>query len=121
MFFKKIKKTFQKLFKSSAQKIFKIIYGEIYINSSSTVENLKIHDINSKDITTFLSNNYKVYQVNFGRIYNDNVQNVAIINKNKIINGPSYQQIKGDLKGADHNVCLKIGTPRIKKNLKVEF
>ena len=114
----KIKKTFQNLFKSLAQKIFKMIYGEIYIDNSSTKVNLKIHEITNKDIITFFNKNYKVYQINFGRIYNDNVQNVAIINKNKIIEGPSYQQIEGDLKSLDHNICLKIGTPRIKKKFK---
>ena len=118
MLFKKIKKTFQNLFKFLVQKIFKMIYGEIYINNSSTIENLKIHDIKNKNIITFFSNRYKVYQINFGRIYNDNVQNVAIINKNKIIEGPSYQQIDGNLKSSDHNISLKIGTPRVKKKFK---
>ena len=118
MLFKKIKKTFQKLFKFLAQKIFKMIYGEIYIDNFSTIENLKIHDIKSKNIITFFSKNYRVYQINFGRIYNDNVQNVAIIDKNKIIEGPSYQQIDGNLKSSDHNICLKIGTPRVKKKFK---
>ena len=65
MLFKKIKKIFQNLFKFLAQKIFKMIYGEIYINNSSTIENLKIHDIKNKNIITFFSNNYKVYQINF--------------------------------------------------------
>ena len=118
MLLKKIKKISQNLFKSLAQKIFKMIYGEIYTDNFSTKENLKIHDVISKDIVTFFCNNYKVYQVNSGRIYNDNVQNVAIINKNKIIEGPSYQQIDGNLKSSDHNICLKIGTPRVKKKFK---
>ena len=118
MFFLKIKKNFQNLFKLLTQKIFKKIYGEIYIDNSSSMQNLKVHEIGSKNINTFFGDSYKVYQINFGRIYNDNVQNVAIINKNKIINGPSYQQIKGDLKSADKNICLKIGTPRIKRKFK---
>ena len=118
MLFLKIKKTSQNLFKALAQKIFKMIYGEIYIGDSTSMQNLKVHEITSKGITTFFGDSYKVYQVNFGIIYNDNVQNVAIINKNKIINGPSYQQIEGDLKSSDHNICLKIGTPRIKKKFK---
>ena len=118
MLFLKIKKNFQNLFKILAQKIFIMIYGKIDIDDYSSMQNLKVYDIDNKNINTFFGNDYKIYLVNFGRIYNDNVQNVAIINKNKIINGPSYQQIKGDLKGADHNICLKIGTPRIKKKFK---
>ena len=118
MFFLKIKKNFQNLFKLLAQKIFKMIYGEINTDDSYSMQNLKVYDIDNKNINTFFGGNYKIYQVNFGRIYNDNVQNVAIINKNKIINGPSYQQIEGDLKDADHNICLKIGTPRIKKKFR---
>ena len=108
MLFKKIKKTFQNLFKFLAQKFFKMIYGEIYIDNFSTIENLKIYEIKNHNIITFFNNNYKVYQINSGRIYNDNVQNVAIINKNKIIEGPSYQQIDGNLKSSGHNICLKI-------------
>ena len=118
MLFLKIKKNFQNLFKTLAQKIFIMIYGKIDIDDYSSMQNLKVYDIDDKNINTFFGDYYKIYSINFGRIYNDNVQNVAIINKNKIINGPSYQQIKGDLKGADHNICLKIGTPRIKKKFK---
>ncbi len=118
MFFLKIKKNFQNLFKSLAQKIFKMIYGEIYIDDFSRIKSLKIHDIKNKNIITFFNKNYKVYQINSARIYNDNVQNVAIINQNRIIEGPSYQQIEGNLKSSDHNICLKIGTPRIKKKFK---
>ena len=117
MLFLKIKKTSQNLFKALAQKIFKMIYGEIYIDNPASIQNLKVHEIASKNIKTFFGDSYKVYQVNFGIIYNDNVQNVAIINKNKIVSGPSYQQIGGNLKSSDHNVCLKIGTPRIKKKI----
>ena len=118
MSFFEIKKIFQNTFKSLAQKFFKIVYGNIYFDNISTIDNLKVHNIVNKGIKTFLKNNYKVYQINSGRIYNDNVQNVAIINKNIIIDGPSYQQIDGDLKNSSHNICLKIGTPRVKKKFK---
>ena len=118
MLYLKIKKNFQNLFKTLAQKIFKIIYGKINICDSSLMQNLKVHEIISQNINTFFGDSYKIYKINSGRIYNDNVQNVAIINKNNIVNGPSYQQIEGDLKGVDQNICLKIGTPRIKKKFK---
>ena len=118
MLFLKIKKNFQNLFKTLAQKIFIMIYGKINIDDSSSMQNLKVYDIDDKNINTFFGDDYKIYSINFGRIYNDNVQNVAIINKNRIIEGPSYQQIEGNLKSSDHNICLKIGTPRIKKKFK---
>ena len=41
-----------------------------------------------------------------------------MLSNNRIINGPSYQQVKGELKTVENNICLSIGTPRIKKKFK---
>ena len=60
-------------------------------------------------------NNYKLVEITNGRIYTDYVENVAIINKNQLINHVSYQLIKGELKDPSFNVVTKKGTPRIKK------
>ena len=112
----KIKKIFQKLFKNTFYKFFKLIYGKITFDINN--KDVKIFEINSKEILTYEKKKYKVYQIFNGRIYNDNVQNVAIISNNQIVEGPSYQQIEGELKKANHNICTQIGTPRLKKKNK---
>jgi len=112
----KFKKKLQFIFKSFFISIFKILYGEIYF--SENIKNIKVCSINSKDIINFFNNKYKVYKINNGRIYNDNVSNVAIISGSQILKDASYQQINGELKNASHNVTLRIGTPRIKKYYK---
>tara|TARA_Y100000389_G_scaffold111748_1_gene108813 strand:- start:813 stop:1928 length:1116 start_codon:yes stop_codon:yes gene_type:complete len=112
----KFKKIFQNLYKNTVHYIFKIIYGNIiYSKKYSLKNNINILEINNKKILTFWNKKYNVFQILHGRIYNDNIQNVAVISKNNIVHGASYQQIDGDLKGAENNICLRIGTPRIKK------
>tara|TARA_Y100000590_G_scaffold462135_1_gene625472 strand:- start:766 stop:1842 length:1077 start_codon:yes stop_codon:yes gene_type:complete len=102
------KKKLQLLYKLIIYQIFKIIYGTIFY-SNNIDSDIKINDIN-KD-----NNNYKFVEINNGRIYTDYVENVAIINKNQIINHVSYQQIKGEFKDPSFNVVLKNGTPKFKK------
>ena len=109
----KIKKILQKIFKITFYNFFKIIYGKVIFEINN--KDVKIFEINSDEILTYEKKKYKIYQISQGRIYNDNVQNIAIISKNQIIDGPSYQQIEGELKSANHNICIKIGTPRFKK------
>ena len=65
MLFLKIKKNFQNLFKTLAQKIFIMIYGKIDIDDYSSMQNLKVYDIDNKNINTFFGNDYKIYLVNF--------------------------------------------------------
>ena len=113
----KVKKTFQNLFKAFFQNIFKILYGKIIYEKNEKNKNVDISVINNPEIITFFKKKYKVMKIKKGRIYNDNVQNVAIINKNLILNEVSYQQLNGELKGAENNICLKIGTPRVKKKV----
>ena len=114
----KIKKFFQNLFKLIIRKIFIFIYGSVKFEENSNIPDLKIYTIKNDKIISFFGENYKVYQIHNGRIYNDNVENVAVLSNNRIINGPSYQQVKGELKTAENNICLNIGTPRIKKKFK---
>ena len=113
-----LKKFLQYLFKNTFYNFFKIIYGRIvYSQNNKDKDNFKIFEIYSNKVLTYYKNKYKVYQIPKGRIYNDNVQNVAIISKNNIVDEASYQQVNGVLKSAKHNICIKIGTPRIKKKI----
>jgi len=116
---KKIKKLLQKIFKSFFHFIFKLIYGKIIYDKNNLVSSdIFIDFVENKNIINYFKKKYKIYKIMQGRIYTDNVENVAIINKNNIINNISYQQILGNLTSADKNICINKGTPRIKKNFK---
>ena len=116
---KKIKKIAQNFFKKFFQFIFKIIYGKIIYEKDNLISSrIEITKVLNKDIVNFFKKEYKIYKIKDGRIYTDNVENVAVINKNKIIDNISYQQILGNLVSANENICIKKGTPRIKKKFK---
>jgi capsular polysaccharide biosynthesis protein len=109
----KIKKKLQFLFKKIIQIVFFQIYGKInYIVNNDLLKNLKIQKIEI-DLK-----NYYLYQIKNGRVYTDYVENVAIIDNNRIVEHASYQQVLGELLRADTNSVLKKGTPRYKKNIK---
>tara|TARA_B100000965_G_C19562170_1_gene745048 strand:+ start:640 stop:1734 length:1095 start_codon:yes stop_codon:yes gene_type:complete len=114
-----IKKFFQKTFKFFFQILFKIIYGQVKYNSNNLENsNIKIDRVNNDKIRTINNEFYHVYSILKGRVYNDTVQNVAIINKNQILDNISYQQNNGKLESSNKSIILKKGTPRIKKKLK---
>jgi len=90
------------------------IYGKItFLNKNK--KNVRIIKINSTKVQDCFSRKYFISIIKNGRIYTDNVSNVAIIDKNNLINIGSYQQINGKLENIKFNICKKIGTPRIKK------
>ena len=60
---------------------------------------------------------YSIYKIKNCRVFNDFVENVAIISGNKVIDKVSYQQVKGELKDANHNSVLYKGTPYLKKKI----
>ena len=106
----------QKLFKLFFQFFFKIIYGKVIYQVENLRSNqIKTEEVQNRNIINFFEKNYKIYKIKKGRIYTDNVENVAIIEKNKILDNISYQQILGNLVGTNRNVCLEKGTPRFKK------
>lgn len=112
----KLKKLFQKSFKILFQALFKLIYGKInYTQNNLISPNISIREIINKKIKKFNLENYKIYKITNGRIYTDNVENVAIIDKKNIIDNVSYQQVNGNLLSASNNICLQKGTPKIKK------
>ena len=116
---KKIKNVAQKLFKKFFQFVFKLIYGNVIYDKDNLISSeIEIKEIKNGNIFNFFKKKYKIYKINNGRIYTDNVENVAVINKNKIIDNISYQQILGNLVSANQNICIKKGTPRIKRRFK---
>tara|TARA_B100001057_G_scaffold56240_1_gene49872 strand:+ start:2764 stop:3840 length:1077 start_codon:yes stop_codon:yes gene_type:complete len=105
------RKKLQLIYKFFISQLFKIIYGNV-IFSNKNDNDVKFTEIN-------ISNqNYIFVEINNGRIFTDYVENVAIINKNQILNHVSYQQIKGEFKDPSLNVVIKKGTPKFKKKIK---
>ena len=100
------------LYKTFIIKLFEIIYGKIYQSKKKDNKKLKITNLN------FYKKNYKLYEVNKGRIFTDCNTNVAYISKNNLINNFSYQQNKDKISSVKYNSVLKIGTPKLKKKIK---
>ena len=116
---KNLKKFLQKIFKRLFHVIFKLVYGKIiYVSDNLLSNNISINNVKNPNIKTFNDKIYRIYKIKNGRIYSDNVENVAIIDGNKIIDNISYQQVQGNLLSANKNICLQKGTPRIKKKFK---
>ena len=116
---KGLKRFLQKIFKNLFHIIFKLLYGKIiYVSDNLSSNNVSISDVKDPNIKTFNDKIYRIYRIKNGRIYSDNVENVAIIDENKIIDNISYQQVQGNLVFANRNVCLQKGTPRIKHKFK---
>ena len=101
------------LYKICIIKLFKIIFGKIYKYKKKIGNNeLKITNLN------FSKKNFKLYEIDKGRIFTDCNTNVAYISKNNQINNFSYQQNKNKISSVKYNSVLKIGTPKFKKKFK---
>jgi len=109
---KNIKKLGKVLFQIIGYQLFFFLYGKINgISESNKEKKISIR-------MSYLDNhNYKVYQVDDGRLYTDTINDTAIIIDNKIVEGPSFQF--RPVKNADvkDNIVFEKGTPRIKKNI----
>jgi len=112
-----IKKFLQKIFKTLGYSVFHKIYGKIdkSIDCYSD-ERIKVKSTNIEDDL-----NYKIYEIDSGRLYTDRIHDTAIILNNQIVDGPSFQlRYKPTLEiynsNVSHNIVFKKGTPRILKN-----
>ena len=103
-----VRKKLQFVYKFIISKLFQIIYGKIvFLNQNDN--DVKIKEVIKEE------NNYKLIEINNGRIFTDYIEHVAIINKNQIMDFVSYQQVKGVFKDPTFNVVIKKGTPKFKK------
>ena len=120
-YYSKIKKIIKNYIKKRIYNAFIFIYGAI--NSSvdaKLLNNVKIEKVIKENIT------YNIYLVKNGRLYTNRVDDTAIIIKNEIIEGPSYQlrPFRPNRNGArdnsniSKNIVFEKGTPRIKKKIK---
>ena len=115
IFMKKFFNKIKNLYKFLVQIFFKRIYGKIiYASHHKNTNNLVIKKVCSQTIKK-KENFYQIYLIKKGRICTDYVENVSIIDNNKIVDNASYQQIKGELKNARFNSAIKRGTPYFKK------
>ena len=115
----KIKKKLSFLYKSLIRLLFIIIYGKItFCKNPKNEKNISIEEVKDENLKSPDHIKYSIYKVKNGRIFNDFVENVAIISGNKVINKISYQQVKGEFKDANYNSVIYRGTPYIKKKIK---
>ena len=115
----KIKKKLSFLYKSLIRLLFIIVYGKIiFCKNPENEKDILIEEVKDENLKSPESLKYSIYKIKNGRIFNDFVENVAIISGNKIIDKVSYQQVKGELKNANHNSVLYKGTPYLKKKFK---
>ena len=104
------RKKLQLIYKFLISQLFKIIYGKVFFLNKND-NDVKFTDINKN------SHKYKFVEVDKGRIFTDYVENVAIINKNQILDHVSYQQIRGQIL----IVLLKNEHQNLKKKLKEKY
>lgn len=107
------------LYKFLVQHSFKLFYGKISCEKTNSFnENIIIDVVKNESILKPDNSKYNIYKITNGRVYTDFVENVAIINQNKILNNVSYQQIYGQLKDTEFNSTINKGTPNFKKKIK---
>ncbi len=108
-----IKKKLQFLFKKFSYGLFKLFYGQIRDFEQSE------HNSNTQIASSKINEDFKynVYYVNNSRIYTDTINDTAIIQKNKVIVGPSFQIRETKFEDIKQNIVFTKGTPRIKKKI----
>ena len=115
---KKIKKKLSFLYKNLIKLLFISIYGKIiFCEYPEKEKNILIEEVKDENLKDPDNLKYSIFKIKNGRIFNDFVENVAIISGNKLINKVSYQQVNGEFKDASHNSVLYKGTPYLKKKI----
>ena len=114
----RIKKKLSYLYKSLINFLFTILYGKIiFCKNPEKEKNILIEDVKDENLKGPDNLKYSIYKIKNCRVFNDFVENVAIISGNKVIDKISYQQVNGELKDANHNSVLYRGTPYLKKKI----
>ena len=108
------KKKLQLLFKKFGYRLFKLIYPKIneFENVKQNISsNITLSKINKDFI-------YKVFIINNARLYTDAVSDCAVIQNNKVLEGPSFQIRDTKFENIKKNNIFIKGTPKIKKKVK---
>jgi len=110
--FRLIRILFKEIYKKIVKYFFFIFYGRIYLFGADNKNFLYKNKIVINKVS------YSVYKIIHGRLYTDQVSNVAYINNKNIISGPSIQFKNNILSDVSNNVALKSGTTRFIKKVK---
>ncbi len=106
-----------KIVKKFVREIFKLNFGKIKLSNNINYST-KILQIEKYKNDIFEDKKYFIYSTDNCRIYTDLNENVAVIKDNIILNGHSFQQIRGNLEKINLNSVFQNGTPYIKKKIK---
>ena len=108
-----LKKKLQFLFKKTSSLLFGFIYRKIRnkITAEDTPE-VKLQHVNVENRF------YKIYSVKSARLYTDTINDTAIIIKDSLVDGPSFQLRDNKNAKCEENIVFLKGTPRIKKKIK---
>ena len=106
----------KKKYKSLRSSVFLSFYGNIIVCKKPPGTKFKyLKNYNSTDFKKY---KYKFFEIENGRVFTDNIENVSIISKSKLLDIFSYQQIKGKLVSSNKNYVIKNGTPKFINKLK---
>ncbi len=111
-----LKKLTKRNYKSIRNSLFLSIYGKVKLSKNPPLTKIKIIKFNSKN--DFSRYNYKFFEVENGRVFTDNTENVSIISGNILLDKFSFQQVKGKLVCSTKNQILRTGTPKLLKKIK---
>ena len=106
-----IKIFFKKIYKKTVEFFFIIIYGRVHLFFGHNKYFFKKKEIVINKVS------YSVFKIINGRLYTDQVSNVAYINNNNILNGPSIQFKNNILSDISNNIAVKSGTTRFAKKI----
>ena len=103
-------------YKSLRRSVFLSIYGKIIVSKKPPRTKLKY--LKNSIYADFRNYNYKYFEIEDGRVFTDNIENVSIISDNKLLDHFSYQQIRGKLVNSKKNNVIENGTPKFINKLK---
>ncbi len=106
----------KKNYKSLRSSVFLSIHGKLIISKKTT--NTKFKLLKNFSLKDFYKYKYRFFEMENGKIFTDNIENVSIIKDDKLLDNFSYQQIKGKLVSSKNNQVIRTGTPRFLKKLK---
>ena len=87
------------------------IYGKIIVSKKPPRTKLKY--LKNSIYADFRNYNYKYFEIEDGRVFTDNIENVSIISDNKLLDHFSYQQIRGKLVNSKKNNVIENGTQNL--------
>ena len=100
----------KKKYKLVRSSVFLSIYGKIVV--SKKPPNTKFKILKNYTFKEFSKYKYNFYEIQNGRVFTDNIENVSIISNNNLLDKFSFQQIKGKLVKSRDNQIIKTGTPK---------